>query len=199
MTHINTTLLILMLLFPFYALADSSSDETLSNTKLLAEAGYAGPQWVLGTRYETGDGVTEDLTEAAKWYRKAAEQGHKDAQVHLGSLYYFGKGVARDVSESTKWFRKAAEQGDTIAQYFVGRLYYIDGDYAGAAEWYRKAAEGGESAAQLALGYAYIEGQGVQMNKIEAYNWWLKAAKQGQKHAQNNLDILCQKSPWACK
>ena len=37
------------------------------------------------------------------------------------------------------------------------------------------------------------------MNKIEAFNWWMKAAKRGHVDAQKNLDILCKESPWACK
>ena len=43
-------------------------------TKQLTEQGIAGAQFYLGVQYEHGRGVTQDDTEAAKWYRKAAEQ-----------------------------------------------------------------------------------------------------------------------------
>ena len=36
-------------------------------------------------------------------------------------------------------------------------------------------------------------------NKIKAYEYWYKAARLGHKAAQENLDILCNKSSWACK
>ena len=34
---------------------------------------------------------------------------------------------------------------------------------------------------------------------IKAYEFYMKAAKLGDKYAQNNLDILCKQHPWVCK
>jgi TPR repeat protein len=45
----------------------------------------------------------------------------------------------------------------------------------------------------------YAKGLGVKQNKILAYQLLLKAAQQGHGDAQNNLDVLCRKSPWACR
>ncbi len=43
-----------------------------------AEKGEANAQFFLGLCYcHDDDGVSKDLTEAAKWFRKAADQGHK--------------------------------------------------------------------------------------------------------------------------
>ena len=36
-----------------------------------------------GSRYEEGTGVAKDVSEALKWYRKAADQGHAGAQYNL--------------------------------------------------------------------------------------------------------------------
>lgn len=55
------------------------------------------------------------------------------------------------------------------------------------------------SATHFNLGLAYFYGRGVEMNKIKAYEHWRAAAKQGNTGAQENLDILCSESPWACK
>jgi len=52
-----------------------------------AEQGDADAQNNLGVRYATGEGVTQDKVEAAKWYRKAAEQGNAYAQCNLGDSY----------------------------------------------------------------------------------------------------------------
>ena len=49
------------------------------------------------------------------------------------------------------------------------------------------------------IGYQYDLGIGVKQNKIKAYQFYLKSAKFGSKQSQNNLDILCRESPWACK
>ena len=56
------------------------------------------------------------MTEAVKWYRKAADQGHARAQYFLGSCYDYGTGVGEDDAEAVKWYRKAAEQGDETAK-----------------------------------------------------------------------------------
>ena len=66
--------------------------------------------------YSNGYGVTQDKSEAVRWYREAAEQGYANAQYNLGAMYYNGEGVRQDKSEAVKWFRKAAEQGYTPAQ-----------------------------------------------------------------------------------
>jgi TPR repeat protein len=41
----------------------------------------------LGTMYEQGHGVPQDLGAAAFWYRKAAGRGHAEAQWQLGQMY----------------------------------------------------------------------------------------------------------------
>ncbi len=38
-----------------------------------------------------------------------------------------------------------------------------------------------------------------QGNKVSAYKYFMKAAKLGSIVAQENLNILCKQSPWACK
>ncbi len=68
-------------------------------------------QFLLGLRYDNGDGVREDDREAAKWYRLAAEQGRSDAQCNLGISYYFGYGVLEDYVEAYAWCVIAAMNG----------------------------------------------------------------------------------------
>lgn len=104
-------------------------------------------QYYIGALYTEGKGVTQDYSEAVKWFRKAAEQGYAAAQYCLGTMYYNGLGVPEDYYESIKWYRKAAEQGYAWAQYCLG-IIYEDGlgvtkDFSEAVRWYRKAADQG--------------------------------------------------------
>ena len=46
----------------------------------LAESGHAAAQFNVAVLFEKGQGVTQDLAEAARWYTKAAEQGDAEAQ-----------------------------------------------------------------------------------------------------------------------
>lgn len=95
---------------------------------------------MLGWAYYEGEGVPRDLTEAVKWWRKAADQGHLKAQASLGWAYYKGEGVPKDYAEAVKWYRKAAEKGDANAQSNLGWAYYkgegVPRDYAQAFCWF---------------------------------------------------------------
>jgi uncharacterized protein len=44
-------------------------------------------------------------------------------------------------------------------------------DREAAARWFRKAAEQGLAEAQAALGLMYVHGQGVHIDKTQAYMW----------------------------
>jgi len=110
----------------------------------LAERGEADAQNFLGVMYDTGQGLTLDHLEAARWYRRAAEQGDADAQYNLATLYESGDGVARDEAEAAYWYRDAAEQGHDDAQFYLGALYEsgkgVKRDYVESHKWFDLAA-----------------------------------------------------------
>ena len=66
--------------------------------------------------------MSQDYSEAYKWYKKAAEQGYAIAQFNVGVLYEKGEGVSQDYSEAYKWFNKAAAQGHAEAKEQLERL-----------------------------------------------------------------------------
>ena len=76
----------------------------------------------LGYMYEVGQGVPQDETEAARWYRKAAEAGQAEAQRRLGILYEEGRGLSGDKVEAYLWLGRAAAQGDLEAAQRRDRL-----------------------------------------------------------------------------
>ena len=59
--------------------------------------------------------MTQDYTEAVRWYRKAADQGNAFAQNNLGVMYDNGNGVAQDYVQAHMWYNLAAEQGVKLA------------------------------------------------------------------------------------
>jgi TPR repeat protein/curved DNA-binding protein CbpA len=161
----------------------------------LAVQGYSSAQYNLGLMYDYAQGVAQDYTQAAYWYRKASEQGHASAQNNLGVLYENGQGIARDYTQAIYWYRKAAEQGYASAQNNLGVLYEngqgIARDYTQAIYWFRKAAEQGNELGQYDLGIAYANGKGVAQDYAQAIYWYRKAAEQGYVFAQFNLGIAC--------
>ena len=76
----------------------------------LAERGEAPAQTRLGFMFETGQGVPQNYTEAAYWYRRAAEQGDPNAQYLLGNSFNLGKGVPIDWVQAYIWFNLSASR-----------------------------------------------------------------------------------------
>jgi TPR repeat protein len=90
----------------------------------LADAGNVRAQFMMGTVYEQGLGVPQDLAAAARWYRRAADGGNASAQYNLGIFYQFGKGVAKDPAEAARLLRMASEQGHGRAQNNLSTFYF---------------------------------------------------------------------------
>ena len=153
-------------------------------------------QNMLGDMYKSGNGIEENLTEAIKWYRKAAEQDYAAAQFNLGIMYHDGNGVEQDYVEAMRWCRKAAEQDYVEAQEYIGLMYRIgrgvEQDDSEAMKWFRKAAEQNYAAAQSWVGFMYQEGKGVEQDYAEAMRWYRKAAEQNDAAAQNNIGVMYQ-------
>jgi TPR repeat protein len=156
----------------------------VSQIKTKAEGGDAEAQNSLGLLYAKGQGLEQNYTQAAKWYRLAADQGNAGAQASLGELYEAGQGgVPRNDTEAAKWYRLAAEKGSPRGQYNLAVLYVmgrgVNHDEAEALKWYLRAAEQGESLAQFNVGMRYYEGHAVPPDQVEAYFWLNLAADQG--------------------
>lgn len=92
--------------------------------------------------------LTADVTEAVRWYQKAANAGLAVAQHALGGRYLEGTGVVRDEVQGVTWYRKAAEQGNVRAQFRLGYCYErglgVAQDQAEAMKWYQKVADHGD-------------------------------------------------------
>lgn len=185
---------IYLIMILFFATASGVFAQTANivTLTLKAKSGEAEAQNALGEAYYDGKGVTENLTEAVKWFTKAAEQENAKAQYNLGICYYYGYGVQyRDYGEAVKWYTKAAEQEYAEAQNSLGYCYEfgegVDKNLKEAVKWYTKAAEQGLPLAQCNLGACYENGDWVEKNLEEAVKWYTKAANQGYAKAQYYL------------
>ncbi len=75
-------------------------------------------------RYNNGQGIPQNYTEAVKWFRLAAEQGNASAQFNLGSMYHDGRGrVLRNYVQAHKWVNLAVSRatGDDQEKYADAR------------------------------------------------------------------------------
>jgi TPR repeat protein len=175
---------------------DSSSSQSQDAKRLLkdAEQDDARAQYNLGVMYENGHGISQDYTEAVKWYRRAAEQEHAESQINLGFMYENGRGVNQDYTEAVKWYRKAAGQGHARAQSNLGNMYRegkgVTQNYEKAVELFSKGADQGFADAQYNLGHMLLKGEGVGQDYKKAFELFSEAAEQKNAYAQSSLGTI---------
>lgn len=92
---------------------EKDKDRVLVEEK--AYKGNAVAQYNMGVCYHKGEGVSQDYTEAAKWYRLAADQGYASAQCNLGNCYLNGYGVTKNYNKAVEYYILAARQGEEYA------------------------------------------------------------------------------------
>lgn len=153
----------------------------------------AKQQYELGLKYEKGDGVPKNETEAERFFKIAADYGYPEAQNKLGDCYYYGKGISQNYPTAMIWYRKAADNGFAKAMNNLG-LCYVMGtgatiDYKEGAKWLLRGAELGDMDAQYNIGLCYTYGSGVERNFEEAARWFKAAAEQGHGEAQYNVGV----------
>ena len=173
----------------------------------LAKQGDSTAQYNLARCYYFGSGTEKDTEKAVEWYKKAAEQGNASAQLELARCYYFGSGTEKDTEKAFEWYKKAAEQGefhakrDLIEHYELEFLINKMGDEA--IEWTNKLAidgngsakyklnymlaKSGDSTAQRNLARCYYSGNGTKEDTEKAFEWYKKAAEQGNVDAVSDL------------
>ena len=171
-----------------------TDEEAFLMVKTRAErgSGNAGAQRWLAQTYRDGEDVRRDMTEAARFYQKAADQGDAMAQCDLGVMMQRGEGgLKRDDEAAAQLYRRSADQGYAQAQANLGSCYYrgegVSQDHAMAVRLFRKAADQGNAGAQYNIGgcYAYVEG--APRDRIAAVHWLRLAAKQNHKEARDLL------------
>jgi TPR repeat protein/AcrR family transcriptional regulator len=166
----------------------------LDRLTALANKGDARAELVVGLKYLSGDGVTADDAQAARWLERAAQHGNAVAQNHLGALYQNGRGVARDTAEAKRWYEMAAAQGDRHAMSNLAVLYAgatgADKDFASAATWFQRSASLGYVDAQFNLAVLFERGDGVPQSLLDAYRWYSIAAASGDAVAKTRAEAI---------
>ena len=163
-----------------------------------ASAGDPVAQFKVAGYHARGEGVVQDLTEAAKWLLLSAQQGYAPAQNNIAVCYATGAGVVKDLTQAIAWIRKSADQGYARAQCYLGLSFAkgegVPRDQAQAIEWFRKSAAQGFPDALNHLGYCHSQGRGVPKDEVEAFACWSIAAR-SHEGAARNLALLEKKLP----
>lgn len=90
---------------------DTNKRVSSTTTQKVAEPSDPNAQYLLGMRYDAGEGGVHNPQEAIIWFRKSAEQGNGRAQYWLASHYLTGDGVPKDNTQAYVWFSVSAANG----------------------------------------------------------------------------------------
>lgn len=175
---------------------DEMAEEHVAELVKSANNGDSAAQYELGMLYYESDfGIEVDLTQAKKWFEKAAAKGNGDSQYMLGVMYYSGTGVTKNEKLGISWLKKAAKNGSSDAELYLQGMEDPDDTelvqrVTAAKKEYRGKAPKGNAADQYNLGMLLTRYQENDQELIEARKWFKSAAEQGHKDAQFELAKL---------
>ena len=159
-----------------------------------AAQGYAQAQLQLGSCYENGQGVEQNMQQAFELHQSAAAQGYAPAQYNLAACYEGGEGVQKNMQRAVELYQLAADQGYAPAQYNLAPCYEdgegVKKNMQRAIELYQLAADQGYAQAQYNLAGCYEDGEGVKKNMQRAMKLYELAAAQGCAPAHKSLELF---------
>ncbi len=142
----------------------------------------------LGIRYQTGDGVPQDLAKAVRHFEISAAAGSVDAQFSLACRHLNGEGTARSINEGIRLLSLAADQGHPDAQNALATRFFtgngVAQDTGRAIRYFRMAADGLQRVAAYNLATCYYNGDGIQQDHALAVQYYRQAADAGLAKAQ---------------
>lgn len=158
--------------------------------------------------YGEGKGVTKDLNEAMRWYKKCVDFGDCTEQFmgenpnpgmascNIGNFYdEFEKDYdyPKNMSEAYKWYNISIKNGCKPVYFYLGRFYengiIVKKDLKEAFHLYSLATENSQSAC-MKVGEAYEKGDVVSQSADSALHWYAKALFPWQRNQEMKDDEL---------
>ncbi|MGV8865971.1 MAG: tetratricopeptide repeat protein [Janthinobacterium svalbardensis] len=171
---------------------DPANIAAFAETRRAAEAGDVEAQLELARMLQLGVGAPQSTAQSMAWLRKSAEGGYAPAQGDMGLAYTVGGKVPIDRVQGEYWLRMGVAQGDALAQTILA-LEFIDGDSSAeeqalAIEWLKAAAnEQHFVPAYNALGEHLMRAAVDEQDRIEAFAWYQRSAREKQPAGMRNL------------
>lgn len=156
------------------------ADTAVAALRSQAASGDVKAQLTLALRYRDGTGVNKDDAEAMMWAHRAADAGNADAMDFIGFAYLRGAVIKRNPAIAFAYFKTAAKESAQAA-FNLGQCYFgaqgTEQDIPKALEWWKKAAERGNGRAAASAAMAYLSGEGVAADAVQARRLAERAAE----------------------
>ena len=147
-------------------------------------------KYELARIYYEGDGIQKDYHLAYALMEESANEGYLDAQYCYGIMLLYGGALA----EAEEWLDKVrSNTEDPQVYYYLGLVYEEQERYDDAVESLEFAASSDVVEAMYYLGQMYYYGKNVPVDKAQASEWYLKAAKKGHDDSQFSLGLMLYK------
>ena len=158
--------------------ADDQIDiETLRSQ---AAGGDLKAQVALAVRYRDGKGIAKDNGEAMRWAHLAADGGDANAMDFIGSAFLRGSAIERNPVIALGYFKAAAAKSSQAA-FNLGQCFFgaqgTEQDIPQALEYWKKAADAGHGRAAACAAMAYLSGEGVTPDAVQARRLAARAAE----------------------
>lgn len=122
--------------------------------------------------------------EAMRWFERAAAGGGAEHKRVFGALLCWEPEPFHDFPRGFALLRESAEMGDVTAQYSVAAELAVGENVPrnprAAADWYLRAADAGCAEAAYNLAIMLLEGDGVVVDRQQAFDLLERAASKGE-------------------
>lgn len=161
-----------------FLIADDAFDISALETKAIG--GNVSAQLDLALRHRDGKGVAKDPVAAVRWAHLAADRGNAEAMDFVGSAYLRGACVERNPAIALGYFQAAAPQCPQAA-FNLGQCYFgaqgTRQDVPAALDCWKKAAAAGHGRAAACAAMAYLSGEGIAADPVQARSLAGRAAE----------------------
>jgi uncharacterized protein len=184
------------LFFVVMGLSSIASGESDPLDGLINRAGEgdAKSQLDLAIRYRDGKGVSKDYAQAMMWAHRAADAGNADAMDFIGFAYLRGASIRGNPVIAFGYFKAAAAKSRQAA-FNLGQCYFgaqgTSQDIPKALEFWKKAADAGHGRAAACAAMAYLSGEGIPRDPVQARRLAERAAELEDPSGRVLLGELC--------
>ena len=145
----------------------------------------------LGSMLTYGVGVNRNLRLAAACYAVASRASYAGATYNLAAVLIEGAGIPKEVNKGVRLLRSAARAARSALNY-LGYCYRVgEGVKKDPRRGFAlslEAAKAGVAAAQYDVAICLFNGTGVEKDTVAAQRWISRAARGGDRHAQEYLE-----------